>query len=535
MKRILLFFAFIMSVFFIASDSNAQMPKSWEDTLPSGPVNDEYEPGPDSKRQEGVPQGKVFSFPMNDSNIFPGTWRNISVYVPAQYTGEQPACVHIGLDGLGFNVPIVFDNLIHKGEMPVTIGIGIASGSIPSPTDNGNQRFNRSWEFDGLSDSLCRFLVEEVFPEVEKRTDHGGATIRLSKDPNDRSCAGGSTGGIGAFTLAWERPDQFRRVFSAIGTFVCMRGGDRYPILVRKMEPKPIRIFLQDGHHDQWLGGPEVGDWWIGNVALQRALEFSGYDVRHEWGTGPHSGKHANAIFPDVMRWLWKDWPEPIVARPEKSLNIFHKQLIDPSETWKIVNGEEAESAKKLIEKTKNRFTTPSGDSYQTDSEKGTIVLRKSDGTQTIVVADGLSAPTGVALTPDGNWLAVVESRTHWGRSYRVKPDGALEFGQRFYWFHVPDTAEDLGNGFCCFDNDGRFYVATRLGVTVLDRNGRSRLILPVMGENGYGEVTGIAFSEQDASVLYIISAEKVYKRKLKVEGASRDIFLEKLSSWGAG
>lgn len=512
----------------------AQMPKGWEAPLPSGPMNDDYQLGPDSQKQEGVPQGKVFSFEMNDSKVFPGSKRKILVYVPAQYDGKKPACVYVGLDHLGFHVPIVFDNLIHKGEMPVTIGIGIGAGSVPSPTANENPRFNRSWEFDGLSDSLCRFLLEEVFPEVEKRTEHGGPAIRLSKDPNDRSCAGGSTGGIGAFTLAWERPDQFRRVFSAIGTFVCMRGGDRYPVLVRKTEPKPIRIFLQDGHHDQWLGGPEVGDWWIGNVALQRALEFSGYDVRHEWGTGPHSGKQAHAIFPDVMRWLWKDWPQPIVARPEKSLNVFHKQVVDPNESWTPVEGDEAEIAKKLFDENKNQFKTPQGNVYRTDTEKGTILFKNFDGEES-VVAEGLTAPSGVALMPDGNWLAVVESRTHWGRSYRVKQDGSLEFGQRFYWFHVPDTAEDLGDGACCFDKDGRFYVATRLGVAVLDRNGRSRLILPVMDENGYGEVTGITFSAENPSVLYIMSDGKVYKRKMKIEGAPKDRFLEKLSRWGAG
>ncbi len=533
MKRPLVFLS-LLTLLMAFNTVRAQMPKGWEDPLPSGPMNDEYQLGPDSQRQDGVPQGKFFTFPLNDSKIFPGTRRNIHVYVPAQYTGEKPACVHVGLDGLGFHAPVVFDNLIHKGEMPVTIGIGLPSGTVPSPTDNDNHRFNRSWEFDGLSDSLCRFLIEEVFPEVEKRTEHGGPAIRLSKNPNDRSCAGASTGGIGAFTLAWERPDQFRRVFSAIGTFVCMRGGDRYPVMVRKTEPKPIRIFMQDGHHDQWLGGPEVGDWWIGNVALQRALEFAGYAVRHEWGTGPHSGRQADAIFPDAMRWLWKDWPEPIVARPEKSLNEFLKQLVDPQESWTLVEAKETEAVKKQLEKTGNRFELPDGSFYETDSNKGTITFQKQGGTKT-VVAEGLIAPTGVALMPDGNWLAVVESRTHWGRSYRVRGDGTLEFGQRFYWFHVPDTNEDLGAGACCFDKDGRLYVATRLGVDVLDRNGRSRLILSVMEDDGYAEVKGVAFGKKDPSVLYIQTADKVYKRKLKVEGAPKEIFLSRLSGWGAG
>ena len=505
----------------------AQMPKGWEDPLPSGPMKDDYELTADSKRQEGVPQGKTLSFKITESKIFPGTERTIWVYVPSQYKADKPACVYVGLDGLGFNVPVVFDNLIHKNEMPVTIAVGVQPGTVPAPDGQDNPRHNRSYEFDGLSDELCRFLTEEVFPEVEKQQTPDGLEIKLSKDPNDRCTGGGSTGGIGAFKLAWERPDQFRRVFSAIGTFVCMRGGDRYPILVRKSEPKPIRIFMQDGHHDQWGGGPEVGDWWIGNVALQRALEFSGYDVKHAWGTGPHSGKQAAMLFPDAMRWLWRDYPEPIKTAPEKSLNVFLKQILKPGKDW--VEVPENEMPPELAD---NSFTCPSGDRYVSDTKEGTVYLVKPDGTKT-KVAEGLVAPTGVAATPDGKWFAVVESRTHWGRSYRIKPDGTLEHGQRYYWFHVPDTDENLGSGACCFDADGRFYVATRMGVMVLDRNGRSRLILPLPNSDGNPEAISLCFGGEELDTIYVTGGKKVFKRRLNVKGAPKSY--EKLPGWGAG
>ncbi|NQT88644.1 gluconolactonase, partial [bacterium] len=299
---------------------------------------DNYVPGPDSKPQPGVPKGKTFSFRFEGSKVFPGTSRHITVYVPAQYKGDKPACVYVGLDGLGFRVPVVFDNLIHKGEMPVTIAVGVSSGTVASVTGGEDPRFNRSFEFDALNDSLARCIVEELFPEVEKRQTPDGLPIKLSPDPNDRCTGGASTGGIGAFTLAWERPDQFRRTFSAIGTFVGMRGGDRYPVLVRKTEPKPIRVFQQDGENDQWMGGPEVGDWWMGNVTLDRALEFAGYEHRHVWGTGPHSGKHATAIFPDAMRFLWKDWPKPVQAQTAKTQNVVLKAILDPGAAWQLVS-----------------------------------------------------------------------------------------------------------------------------------------------------------------------------------------------------
>ena len=117
-----------------------------------------------------------------------------------------------------------------------------------------------------------------------------------------------------------------------------MRGGDRYPVLVRKTEPKPIRVFLQDGENDQWMGGPEVGDWWMSNQTLDRALEFAGYEHRHVWGTGPHSGKHATAIFPDAMRFLWKDWPQPLEPRTAKTQNVLLQEILDPDSAWQLVS-----------------------------------------------------------------------------------------------------------------------------------------------------------------------------------------------------
>jgi len=247
--------------------------------------NAPYVLGPDSMRQPGVPQGKVFEFTLDHSRVFPGTRRTITVYVPAQYTAGKPACVYVGLDALSFDAPIVFDNLIHRKDMPVTTGVGVASGTVDSADPPQDPRFNRSFEFDSLDDRLATFILDEVLPEVERHRTPDGLVIQLSRDPNDRAAGGASTGGIGAFTLAWEHPEEFRRVFTAIGTFVGMRGGDRYAVLVRKTEPKPIRIFMQDGANDElttYLG--EIGDWWMSNQTMERALEFAGYDVEHVWG-----------------------------------------------------------------------------------------------------------------------------------------------------------------------------------------------------------------------------------------------------------
>ncbi len=540
---------------------------------------DNYEPGPDSKPQPGVPKGKTFSFAFEGSKFFPGTSRTVTVYVPAQYKADKPACVYVGLDSLGFNVPVVFDNLINRGEMPVTIAVGVSEGVVAPANEKEAPRFNRSFEFDGLNDSLARCIEEEVFPEVEKRLTPDGLPIKLSRDPNDRCAGGGSTGGIAAFTLAWERPDCFRRVFSAIGTFVGMRGGDRYPVLVRKTDPKPIRVFQQDGERDQWMGGPEVGDWWMGNKTLDRALEFAGYDHRHVWGTGPHSNKHANAIFPDAMRYLWKGWPQPVEAQTAKTQNVVLKAILDPGEDWRPVPGtsgvcdglavnpqsevffqEDAKRTRKLgtdgrIEDAPGlpvdqpfafagngrSLTAPGvraaclvamgdGRLYATEAETGRVWLIKPDGARALL-DEGLQQPAGLALSPDGCWLAVMERHTHWGYSYRVKPDGTLEHKQRYYWFHVPDWADDSGAGGMCMDRDGHAYVATRMGVQVFDRNGRSRGILPLPA----GEASSVCFGGSAFDTLFVTSGGRLYQRKMKAVGAPAFASPIKLPPWGGG
>jgi len=277
------------------------------------------------------PKGEVTKHSFSKSKVFPGTVRDYWVYVPKQYDPAKPACLYVGQDGIQYNAPAVFDELIHKKEMPVTVGVFVMHGRVEAKSDAALDRFNRSYEYDGLGDNYARFLLDELLPEVEKQTTSDGRPIRLSKDGNDRSIGGASSGAICAFTAAWERPDAFRRVFSAIGTYVGLRGGNEYATLVRKFEPKPIRIFLQDGSNDLNIYG---GDWWMANQELERALTFAGYEVNHDWGDGGHDGKHATRIFPDATRWLWKGWPAPVKAGAGSQQL---KEILVPGAGWELV------------------------------------------------------------------------------------------------------------------------------------------------------------------------------------------------------
>jgi enterochelin esterase-like enzyme len=277
--------------------------------------DDQYKLGPDSHPQPGVPQGKITEHEWNDSKIYPGTVRKWWIYIPAQYDSAKPAALMVFQDGGGYvkrdgawRVPVVFDNLIHKKEMPVTVGVFINPGDAPhAPGEPSRKRAdgrpaspkNRSVEYDSLGDTYARFLLEEILPEVEK-------TVKLTRDPNGRGIAGASSGGICAFNVAWERPDQFRKVFTTIGSFTNIRGGHVFPDLVRKAEKKPIRVFQQDGANDIVN---RFGSWPEANKAMAAALQEKGYDHQFVFGEGAHNPKHGASIFPDAMRWLWRDYP----------------------------------------------------------------------------------------------------------------------------------------------------------------------------------------------------------------------------------
>jgi len=292
----------------------------------------DYPVDPASVEQPGVPKGEIIKFIFDHSTIYPGTWRECSVYVPVQYKPATPACVYINQDGIQWKTPTVFDNLINSKEMPVTIGVFITPGRLrATDTAKGLDRFNRSFEYDGLGDAYARFVLEEILPEVERHTTSDGRAIHLSKNGNDRALGGSSSGAICAFTAAWERPKEFSRVFSAIGTYVGLRGGNIYSTFIRKYEPKPLRVFLQDGSNDNNI---YAGDWFKANESMERSLTFAGYEVSHAWGEGAHSGKQGTAIFPSVMRWLWKDWPKPVSKGNSK--NQMLGDILLPGKEWEL-------------------------------------------------------------------------------------------------------------------------------------------------------------------------------------------------------
>jgi gluconolactonase len=383
---------------------------------------DDYTLGPDSQPHPGVPKGKVTKYEWKTSKIFPGSTRSYWVYVPAQYDGSKPACVTIFQDGGGFasetgawRVPIVFDNLIQQGAMPVTIAIFVDPGVLPpnSPAANAvaqQSRYNRSHEYDALGGRYAQFLLTEILPEVAKQ-------YKLSTDPNDRALVGSSSGGIASFTAAWERPNEFRRVLSFVGSYTNLRGGDVYGSLVRKMEPKPLRVFLQDGSNDQNIYS---GWWYLANQELAKSLEYAGYDVKFVVGTEGHNSKHGSAILPDALRWIWRDYPKAVeVAKADKGERHYITEILDPASDWEVVG--------EGYKFTEGPAVDRDGSVYFCDSGASKIYKAGVDGKVTLF-KDDTGGATGLMFGADGRLYAAESVRK---RVVTYSPDGKLTVLER--------------------------------------------------------------------------------------------------------
>ena len=554
---------------------------------PAAKAQTDFPLSADSQRQPGVPTGQV-SKKAWTSTIFPGTQRDYWVYVPAQYKPEAAAAVMVFQDGGRFvdpenrwRIPVVFDNLIHRGEMPVTLGVFVDPGVLPAASGDQQARYNRSYEYDSLDDRYARFLVEELLPEIAK-------THKLTTDPNLRAIGGSSSGAICAFTVAWNRPDAFRRVLSFIGSYTGLRGGDAYPTLVRKTEPKPIRVFLQDGYRDLNIYS---GNWWLGNQVLANALEYAGYDVKFVEGDRGHDGIHGSAVLPDALRWLWHGWKEPIAASQGKegAERHFVTQILDAAEDWQLVsrghrftegpavdrNGDVyfSDAPNARIHKVEHRtgkvsvfkegsggadgmMFGPDGRLYACQNGRRRIVAFAPDGSEAVlaedvdsndiavsargevwftdpknkrvwyidpmgakrVVHEGLEFPNGIVLSPDQARLAVADSRGKWAWSFQVGPDGALLNGQPFYRLETPDDSSASGADGMTVDRDGFLYVASRLGLQVFDQPGRLNAVL---NKPQPSALSNVVFGGPELDTLYVTAGDKVFRRRVRRKGVS--------------
>lgn len=523
---------------------------------------------PGGGKPGGAAQGEVKQLTFSASTIFPGTVRQVSVFIPAQYDGSKPACVYVKTDGYNPREKTLLEQLIAAGEMPVTIGVFVRPGDLPAPMKNTLGRRNRCFEYDGLGDNNVRFLTEELLPFVAKELK-----LKLSNSGNDRCMAGGSSGGIAAFNTAWERPDAFSRVYAASGSFVAFRGGNAFPTLVRKYEAKPIRAYLTTAKQDMENC---AGDWFLIDQEMDKALKFSGYDYIFRVIDGKHVAGYIEC-WPEAMRFLWKDWPKPVAAGPSAPRV---QDVILPGEGWQQA-GEGYRSANAgacnaagevfFADQAANKIfrigldgavkefsgdagpanaltVGAGGEIYTASSATGEIMRCTPDG-QRSKLADGLRAhsimaapggglyvttagevwflkdgkkskvdsglklATGLAYRPDQWLLSVADGASKWVYSYQINPDGTLVNKERFFNLIVPDGEDDAGAGAVCYAKEGQMFVATRLGVQVCADDGPTQVVLPLPDRS---RVSGVCLGGASGDTLFAFCGGKIWKRKVK-------------------
>ena len=549
-------------------------------------TDETYQLGPDSQEQAGVPHGKLEQFTWT-SKIFHGATRDYWLYVPSQYDPKTPACVMIFQDGGGFQnpkgawrVPVVFDNLISKKEMPVTIGIFVNPGVIPPPAwaKEALPRFNRSFEYDSPSDQYARFLIDEILPEVSKK-------YNLAKDANSRAICGSSSGGCCAFTAAWQRPDAFSRVASFVGSFTNLRGDNYYPDVIRKTEPKPIRVFLQDGKKDLNI---YAGSWVNANKDMGDALEFAGYDYKYVLGEEGHNARHGGAIFPDVVRWLWRDYPKPAEAMAHPSKQPLMDILI-PGEDWEKVGntysfteGPAADAVGNVyfsdvrsnkiykadvdggitefahdtgggnglmfgpdgrlyccqmgrnrvvsydmqgkeeviaedIEQVNDIAIDHQGRIYVSEPPRHQIIYINQKHEKKVVARDPIVAfPNGVRFTPDQSQLIVADTKGVRLFAFQVVSSGELANREAFYHAQIVPGTLDDGADGMTLDTDGRLYVCTRIGVQVFDQAGR---VIGIINKPQDQWLANAVFGGRNLEYLYVCNGNHLYRRKTKAQG----------------
>ncbi len=361
--------------------------------FPPTQTKPKWEPHPDAVVKDDVPQGSVEKMPpWETSKVFPNTTRDWAIYVPKQYRKEKPAAFMIFQDGEGmrsskgrWRVPVVFDNLIARGEMPPTIAVFINPGHEMSKPRRGNRSSNRSYEYDSLGNRYVRFLTEEIIPEVQKR-------YNISDDPEMRAIGGSSSGAICAFTTAWERPDVFRKVYSSVGSFTNLRGGNVYPALVRKTEPKPIRVYMADTSGDV---DNRVGSWPWSNQRMASSLSYMGYDTRFDWAEGyAHNADFGSSRFPDAMKWLWRnEQHEPVLdTSGDLGGDLTLLNLLIPGQSWEV--------AADNLGFADGLCSDDAGNLYFADMKAPAIYrIDPKDGKRTEIVKESVS---GLEFGPDG-------------------------------------------------------------------------------------------------------------------------------------
>ncbi|EAQ78942.1 alpha/beta hydrolase-fold protein [Blastopirellula marina] len=454
----------------------------WDDNaestnIPIVNTKPKWEPHLDAVARDDVPKGTVKVMKPWESTIFPGTIRDWSIYVPAQYKADEPAALMVFQDGEKmrdvngrWRVPVVFDNLIARGDMPPTIAVFLNPGQEKTKPVKKGKFSNRGFEYDNLGDRYARFLAEEILPEVRKH-------YNISDDPNLHAIGGSSSGAICAFTTAWERTDLFRKVYSSVGSFTNLRGGNVYPALVRKTEPKPIRVYMADTSGDV---DNAFGSWPWANQRMASALKYMGYDTRFDWAEGyAHNSDFGGSKFPEAMKWLWRNetFVPQIDTTDDLGSDFTLLDLLVPDESWELVADDLGFADALCADK--------DGNLYYCDMKAPAVVrISAADGAKTEIAQESVS---GLEFSPDGSLLYACQGSKNRVISINIKSG------------EVKTVAEGVKPNDLAVTNDGFILITETQAQQVTRIDPQTGEVTPV--DTGINKPNGIALTNDGATL----------------------------------
>lgn len=287
----------------------------------------------------GVPKGKLSEKHTLTSKIYAGMKVDFWWYASPGVDPSTPAPLMVWQDGQTIirgdlsqlRLFTVTENLVAEKRIPPMIHILVAPGFSP------DGKPMRSIEYDTVSDRYPRFLIEEIFPEVEKE-------YKLRPDGYSRGIGGESSGGISSLDAAWFMPDKFTRVHSTIGSYAAIQwhpeekqdGGYIFPFMVRKLPKRDIRVWMSDGTDDL---ENDYGSWPLQNIQLANSLKMREYDYHFRFGLATHDSAQAALDLPESLSWLWRGY-DPAKTTPDFSMDAaekdkpYYRVRIDNRDSW---------------------------------------------------------------------------------------------------------------------------------------------------------------------------------------------------------
>lgn len=423
----------------------------------------------------------------------PGAYFDCVIHIPDEVKGGAPCGLLVNHDGLNRKEADVMYALAKEGKAPYCVTVGVSPGRLMA---SGDSSFNLRLDcYDAYDSAYGDFIISELIPAVA-----GKYGLNISDSPDMHMISGGSSGGISAFNIAFFRSDYFHRVYISSPSFLSMVKGDEIPSLIRKWEPRPLRVYLEysEIEPDDYFGSSLCAA-----METERALRFAGYDYRLSYFPGEghcsrYNGSDTAAMY-DGFSYLWENYAGSGVTVGGMSPRM--EKVILPGEGWVRADA--------FPEK---RPVCTAHGTYSVCG--GSIILTRPDG-ERLSVADGFDALSAVALSSEGKRLYAADARRGCVYAYVIGEDGAL--GARYLHgaLHLATDFRTPGAVDICVDAEDRLYALTEIAVQTV----RSFGLIDVILSLPEGRPVRIAFGGEN--FLYVETDAGIWRRRLRTRAAT--------------